>query len=474
MAWRLITGDCLEVLRAMGSASVDSAVCDPPAAISFMNKEFDRDRGGREQWVAWLARIMRQCLRVLKPGGYAVVWSLPRTSHWTAWAIESAGFEIRDVGRCLSGQPYLFHLYGSGFPKSLNVSKVIDSHLGVQRASGFPYRTTPASPEAAAWDGYGTALKPAYEPWVLARKPLVDTVAGNVLTYGTGGLNIEGCRIRTGVADPTFNKNSHTDGGFGHAGAQIYRAGGSGSETYDPHKGRWPANLVLVHDVRCTRVTEHRTHEGRTQVRRRWVCAPGCPIAELDRQSGTRTSGKLEPHHVRGSARLGHGGVYGDDPGKDSASAGRTFGGDSGGASRFFPRFSPSPPADDPIVPFLYCPKPSRRERDAGCDQLPRKSAGETTGGRAEGSAGLQSPRAGAGRLSGALNHHPTVKSVALMRWICRLVTPPGGTVLDPFAGSGTTGCAALRERFDFVGVEQDPEYATVARQRLIHHSLRP
>jgi hypothetical protein len=147
--------------------------------------------------------------------------------------------------------------------------------------------------------------------------------------------------------------------------------------------------------------------------------------------------------------------------------------GDVGGASCFFPTFGTTYDPQDPIAPFLYLPKPSRRERDAGCEHLPHRSAGEVTGGRAEGSAGLKSPRAGAGRVSGAQNYHPTVKGLGLCRWLCRLVCPPGGTVLDPFAGSASIGCAALREGRQFIGIEQDPEYALIAKHRLLYWAER-
>src|SRR5579885_2104796 len=205
-------GDSLELLKGLPNNSIDSLVTDPPAGVSFMNKSWDDDKGGRKQWIAWLASILEECYRVMKPGAHGLVWALPRTSHWTATAIEDAGFEIRDR---------ISHIFGTGFPKSLNVSKEIDKKLGAKREKGTPYVTPegndltthnnwgsgerrqpmvtePVTDEAKQWDGWGTALKPAMEDWWLIRKPLEGTVAGNVLKWGTGGLNIETSRIPTG------------------------------------------------------------------------------------------------------------------------------------------------------------------------------------------------------------------------------------------------------------------------------------
>ena len=221
----LINGDCLDALKKLKYQSIDSIVTDPPGGIAFMGKDWDKHKGGRDSWIVWLADIMSECNRVLKPGGDALIWSIPRTQHWTATAVENAGFEIRDV---------VCHLFGSGFPKSQNIGKAIDKAAGVEREvigrgsehydnakrkvknSGFsgsdsdygsdlegwsPLNqkiTTPATPEAKQWDGWGTNLKPAYEGWILARKPISEkTIAKNVLKHGTGGLNIDGGRVGT-------------------------------------------------------------------------------------------------------------------------------------------------------------------------------------------------------------------------------------------------------------------------------------
>jgi site-specific DNA-methyltransferase (adenine-specific) len=574
----LLRGEALEALRALPDCSVDALVTDPPSGISFMHKGWDSDKGGRVAWVAWLAEILRECLRVLKPGAHALVWALPRTSHWTATAVEDAGFEVRDI---------ITHLYGSGFPKSLDISKAIDASDAVQerrrralaftawmRSTGItaaqictltgtdmgchltthptqPFIATadmfdllrphlPAvppeiealvrertvesenlkaravvvvktcvdasvrrpgfageafgedgtstreveitaahSPEAAQWAGFGTALKPASEHWILARKPLEGTYAENVLRWGVGALNVDGCRI---------GNRERTEYGLAKSTRSQGVAYGAPSESadFDASKGRWPANLVLSHDERCVLVGEEeeevpvltptgdadsrtlafgaRTVTGTQRVSRDvYACVPGCPVRMLDEQSTPKMHGagkKKAASEARGSANAvtyKHGG-------------GGARHGDVGGASRFFATFSPD------ASRFHYCAKPARSEKDAGLEHLPTRTGGEATG-REDGSAGLNSPRAGGGRGGGVKCHHPTVKAVALMRWLIRLVTPPGGLVLDPFAGSGTTGVAALAEGMAFLGVERDLDdatggplgYAEVAAGRLRH-----
>ena len=331
--WEIAEGDSLEVLRTLRPECIDALVTDPPAGISFMNKTWDHDHGGRAGWIAALTPIFVECLRVLKPGAHGLVWAIPRTSHWTASALEDAGFEIRDV---------ITHLNSQGFPKSLNVG-----------------------------EGRGTALKPASEHWILVRKPLTGTVAENIQAHGTGALNVDGCRIEGAP------RTTHKDGN--HQGSAPQPMDFSENAT-----GRWPANLVLS----CCGEDPH---------------VEGCPVAELDAQSGELSSGSraagVRKGRGFGSTSLGDGGP--------------AITGSSGGASRFF-----------------YTAKPSKRERGEG-------------------------------------NNHPTVKPVALMRYLCRLITPPGGLVLDPFAGSGTTGIAALAEGFSFLGIEREAAYADIARSRL-------
>jgi len=245
------SGDNLEIMRDMDAESVDAVVTDPPAGIAFMGKDWDKDKGGRTEWVAWMTEVMGETLRLLKPGGHALVWALPRTSHWTAWALEEAGFEIRDC---------VYHVFGSGFPKSHNISKAIDKMKGAERGSdyiptngnvygqgkakaagvdrtpGAILTHAPATPEAEQWDGWGTALKPAVECWWLVRKPFPGTVAGNVLEWGTGGINVDGCRVE--AVDENYEKNSNRDNVKSHWG----NSNGNTNVKANP-QGRFPANF---------------------------------------------------------------------------------------------------------------------------------------------------------------------------------------------------------------------------------------
>lgn len=434
MSTWILEGDCVESLRGLPDACIDAVVTDPPYGLSkepdmvevlrhwlagddyqhtgggFMGKSWDSFVPGPEVW--------REVLRVLKPGGHALVFSGTRTYDLTVLAIRIAGFEIRDQ---------LAWMYGSGFPKSLDVSKAIDASYGAVRevlserpayglgdgrsmcghADGATAKVTaPATPEAAAWSGWGTALKPAQEPIVLARKPLVGTVAANVLQHGTGGINVDACRI--GTSGGTKGSEYAKTGLFGVGGKCTIEQLAA---------GRWPANVLFDEDA----------------------------AAVLDAQSGYQRDGVA----VKRNTPIGK---KSDATSYNLGNTGRdaTYGG-GGGASRFF-----------------YVAKASRAEREAGLEAagLPIRSGGELTD-REDGSDGLNSPRAGAGRKGGRRNHHPTVKPVALMRYLIRLITPPGGLVLDPFAGSGTTGIAAKLEGFRFVGCEMEPEYVTLARARI-------
>ena len=415
-SWQLLGGDCRQVLAKLDEASVDACITDPPYEIGFMGKAWDRSG------VAFDPDTWRAVLRVLKPGAHLLAFGGTRTVHRIACAIEDAGFDIRDQ---------LSWLYGSGFPKSLDVSKAIDAAAGAVRevvgpnpnhraVSGIDYAgvyaggntgsaaiTVPCTDAAREWDGWGTALKPACEPIVLARKPLAGTVAANVLTHGTGALNIDACRIATA--------ETLRLGKTGLASEKFFTKGVASQVDKHQHEaGRWPANVLLDEEA----------------------------AALLDEQAGERTSNSMRAGTKAGRKSA----VYNGDLGRPLAA---DIVGSSGGASRFF-----------------YVAKAARRERDAGLDHLPARSGGEATV-REDGSAGLNSPRAGAGRRGGARNFHPTVKPIELMRYLVRLVTPPGGLVLDPFAGSGTTGIAALREGMRFVGVDLEPEYARIAIARI-------
>lgn len=343
---QLIHGDCLEVLKGVPDNSVDSIVTDPPYGLSFMGKKWDYDVPDQVIW--------EECLRVLKPGGHLLAFAGTRTQHRMAVRIEDAGFEIRDM---------IAWVYGSGFPKNMDVSKAIDKAAGVERVvigqSAYAARrpnkkyehgqkwgatlggsdtaniTAPATNAARQWQGWGTALKPALEPITVARKPFKGTVAANVLEWGTGAINIDGCRVGPPIP--------HQPGGL-HRGSGSTVGSFTGTTEFEREAhGRWPANLI--HD------------------------------------------GSDEPTDLLGDA------------------------------ARFF-----------------YCAKTSRKDR-------------------------------------GEANNHPTVKPTDLMAYLCRLVTPPGGVVLDPFMGSGSTGKAAVREGFRFIGIEMDAEYLAIAEARIAHEA---
>ena len=387
MRLEIYQGDCIEVLKTIADESIDAVVCDPPYGLgkppplpdvlgAWLVGERYHARGGgfmQAKWDAFVPgpEVWRECLRVLKPGGHLLAFFGTRTYHLGATAVELAGFEVRDL---------IAWLYGQGFPKSSNIGKAIDKAAGATRPDagpnpraaqqtpkrgttalgdfqGAPERlTAPATPEAAQWEGWGTALKPALEPLVFARKPFRGVTYRQVLATGTGAINIDGCRI--GDTDLVFDKPV----------------------------GRWPANVALDEEA----------------------------AVMLDAQSGpvrgqiatASNSGKMHKSVAMGAKRTV---TYNPEPRKDS-----------GGASRFY-----------------YCAKANKRERQAG--------AGDLT------------------------TRHTTVKPIGLMRWLVRLVTPPGGTVLDPFAGSGTTGLAAQAEGFGAVLIEREPEYFELAQTRNAH-----
>jgi len=338
----LYCGDCIEVMKGLEDNSVDSIVTDPPYGIGFMSGSIDWDcEVPGEEFAA-------EAFRVLKPGGHLIAFAACRTVHRLMVNVEDAGFEIRDLISWLQWQ---------GFPKSLDVSKAIDKHYGLLKHEGAgmldvttgvmtlrPHtkpseysHPKPKHPEAKHWSGWGTALKPAQEPAVLARKPLEGTVADNVLKWGTGGLNIDGCRIPYGdISWP------------GPQDADLSNHG---------EVGRWPANIY-------------------------------------------------------------------------------------------------------------HCPKPSRSEREKGCEELPTKTGAEAVN-RKAGSKGMDNPRAGAGRTAEEVkNIHPTVKPTNLMRWLVRLVTPKDGIILEPFCGSGTTLLAAELEGFNCTAIEREPKYCDIIRAR--------
>lgn len=499
MTWRVVRGDCVEAMADLEDCSVDSVVCDPPYGLEFMGKDWDRlsddavaqswdtrgrsmtgaprrdpsSPGGRSgasvhrkdnprcdncgraingratakgfkvcecetpaprlptvsarKMQAWHEAWARAAFRVLKPGGHLLAFGGTRTYHRLAAGIEDAGFEIRDT---------ISWMYGSGFPKSLDVSKAIDKQAGAERevlsegtpvkrmipgadqnATGswikdngrefVPTETAPATPEAERWQGWGTALKPAHEPIVVARKPLAGTVSQTVLEHGTGALNIDKCRVATqdDLNGGTYSGDARSANDGRTMDGGPFR---NGLGEYEQPSGRWPANVVLSHTEGCVQVGVRKVKgnppprfdadaagraafglenkqplEYGTETVGDWRCVPDCPVRLLDEQTG-----------------------------------------------------------ENQVSRFFYCSKAGREERSVGLENGQRSS-------------------------------HPTVKPVELMRWLVRLVTPPTtpegtpGRVLDPFAGSGTTGIAAVLEGFDFIGVEREDEYADIAEARI-------
>lgn len=318
---KLLLGDSLETLKTLDANSIDAMVTDPPAGISFMGKTWDSHKGGRKEWIAWLCEVMEEALRVMKPGAYGLVWALPRTSHWTGMALEDAGFEVRDC---------VYHLFGSGFPKSLNVGKAIDKMQGNERAVAPPKQFADGTTQRATaragiyseekgqaentvgtgvWEGYGTALKPAVECWWLVRKPLAEsTVAKNVLEYGTGALNIDASRIGT---DDSFGGGAH--GASSIYGADRAKPEGLPNQTNEG-QGRWPSHLI---------------HDGSDEV-----------LEHFPQVAGKKPFKKLTGYNFD---------VAGEN--KDQKYESQAGLGEIGSAARFF-----------------YCAKPSRRERNEGLD----------------------------------------------------------------------------------------------------------
>ena len=433
MTIRVVNADCLEALRDLEDCSVDAVITDPPYGLSNTKPQQVADvlaawaagdteavpakRGGfmGKDWDSFVPppAVWEECMRVLKPGGHMAVFAGARTQDLMGLSIRLAGFEIRDT---------LGWIYGSGFPKSMDVSKAIDKAVGVEGKRGpmkrggerlalledgkrdgggtwgdesgrDPYTYVAGSPEAERWSGWGTALKPAIEPIILARKPLVGTVAGNVLAHGVGGLNIDACRVGMSDADREAAKVpqpvQHNDG---RAVYQMGTGEGRNGATFEPAPaGRFPANVLL---------DEH-------------------AAKEMDEQSGWLKTGSHMTHHVYQESNNASmsGKNYKRSPRYDQPA-------NEGGASRFFPVFK-------------YQAKAPKRERPV------------------------------IEREDGTKVQHPTVKPVALMEWLVTLITPPGGTILDPFAGSGTTLQAARDKGFRAIGVEQDPEYVKLIERRL-------
>ena len=488
---QLHNGDCLEVLRSLPDNSIHAVICDPPYGLSehkpadiraavtawlageeykhrkagFMGKSWDRFVPGPAVWT--------ECFRVLKPGGHLAAFAGCRTQDLMSLAIRLAGFEMRDVlidmiasdtrasdfldslndvqregflrvADDLGFPARLYWTFGQGFPKGQDVGKMIDKAAGAVRpvvgrrdpkgsvcgaappdASGsHKYTGCLTSGEGITddgrrWSGWNTLLKSAYEPIILARKPMVGTVVKNVLAHGTGAMNIDACRIGECVLRSTGNGHRGRDDGWGFEGGVI---GGS-------PLGRWPANVLHdgsaeVHEAFAA-FGESKPKPSRTGRR------GGTNAAPMSRASGDMEFQKTEGHWP--------------------ADAGGT-------AARFF---AECPPDAAPLS-FHYAPKAGVTDRNSGCSGLPLGDAPATA---------RSSPAEGRQSALGAKrpNHHPTVKPTSVMAWLCRLLCPPGGVVLDPFMGSGSTGKAAVQSGFSFIGCEIDPEYFAIAESRIAH-----
>ena len=451
----LLHGDCRAVMAGLPAASVDAIVCDPPYHLTSIVKRFGNPNSAPAQYgtdgvyarsskgfmgkvwdggdVAFQPEIWAAALRVAKPGAHLLAFGGTRTFHRLAVAIEDAGWEIRDT---------VMWVYGSGFPKSHDVGKGIDKAAGAERevvgrasaAGAFSHNgphsafshdapardnidiTVPATAAAQQWDGWGTALKPAWEPIIVARKPLEGTVAANVLAHGTGALNIDGCRIGT---TETLGR---AKGGWGNAAVGADDYGNFNSIGVTVEGGRWPANLI---------------HDGSDEV-----------VGLFPDSKGMATQ--------KSGANLN---VYGGNALNESSTTFpevRLGFNDTGSAARFF-----------------YCAKANKNDRNEGLEEFEdRKKV-------FNGKTALASP---SNDVEGSVNekfsthpqknHHPTVKPTALMRYLCKLVTRAGGTVLDPFCGSGSTGKAAILEGFKFIGIEKDPEYHKIAEARIHLQSI--
>lgn len=531
----LMHGDCLDILQDLPAESYDSLVTDPPAGISFMGKDWDHHKGGRDEWIAWMTKVMKQCFRVMKPGAHGFVWALPRTSHWTATALEDAGFDIRDV---------VMHVFGQGFPKSLDVSKAIDKAAGAEREKIGEYQfpdgskrvtdrtsservqqlhgnkhtpiTAPSTPDAKKWEGWGTALKPAWEGWILCRKPIesekssekmvtfnaqeweetflsTETLWRNIwdvvlspqntstiktvndlttalrtlkcsifgLTQAIitlGEIEINGSRLPVDTVVTNLKRNAAmlddlkriSASGNATSIADISRELIETSQKTGPEISQdvlsehWilvrkplgektVAKNVLKHGTGAINIDASRVEIPENDPNDR----PGEKVINKEPNSifgvgckrGKFIQGRFPSNFICSAREMldEQSGVL--KRGGDCTNSGfqnQYVGGkvsnivptskprDSGGASRFF-----------------YCAKASKKER-------------------------------------GENNGHPTVKAQKLMRYLTKMITPPGGKVLDPFMGSGSTGVAALSEGFEFLGVEAEKEYLDIAERRLL------
>jgi DNA modification methylase len=492
---RVFLGDCLDVLRFLPDNSVDLICTDPPYGLGNHEPTVEEilhylkgerlDTGGDfmgKEWDIPSVPVWKECFRVLKPGGHVFSFGGTRTWDLISLGLRAAGFEMRDTIK--EDHPAFAWVHGQGFPKSLNIGKAIDKMKGAERTevigkydlpdvadgrrnkswectnttepgmfgvSGQKDILAPVTQEATQWEGWGTALKPSWEPILVFRKPVDGTVAENALKYGTGGLNIEATRVKH-ASKEDFEKHKAMVDRLKEQGGSLGDSWKNSSDLSGANEvktsGRWPPNMVMAHADGCKKTGmmilegDHRTGDqvggrrppgfanvgadtgdsrpnsavyGDEQVPI-WKCVDGCPIKALDEQSGTTASGAMrrEVPAYEGESTTGF---------LRGRSGPSNQHGDSGGASRFFPQFEGQTP---PEAPFLYTAKVTKREAT----------------------------------LEGEVpNKHPTKKPLTLIQWLLRLGCPKGGIVLDPYIGSGTTAVAAIDEGMRFIGIEKDTEF---------------
>lgn len=513
--WHVGHGDARELTRELPDNSIDALVTDPPGGIEFMGKDWDKAaRGGevplvvrlramlaalaghggepdlrtleREWFIWWLAGCLAEAYRVLKPGAHGLIWSIPRTTHWTGMAIEYAGFEIIDQ---------IEHLYSQGASKSKSARRMLAMEECELPGRHFESALPPEAEreecdhicadhaEPTEWDGHGTGLAPSHESWYLVRKPLEGTIAENLKKWGTGVIDIDGSRIPVhGQAVGRWPKNvivSHAPGCVLRGTAFL-----PANPTWDtPERDTAPA-LFTGQAVSRTRHVSSRDGEpsagrrytdrgsaslAKTPGARRdefeevdvWECEPGCAVHALAEQGGTTRSSVMRPGKRRGNR---NGVVYNDMTEQPIRTQSP---GDAGPVTRFFLQLR-----EEPLVPFHYEAKPTRAEKDAGLRYFRRHTGAQATGSQ-DGQARLANARTGAGRTGGARNMHATVKGRKYMQWSVRLVCPPGGIVLDQFTGSGSTGVGAVSEGRRFIGFElhnsDDEPHVEIARARIQH-----
>jgi len=512
---KIINANNIEALKAYPDNYFDAVVTDPPYGLgkepnaeALMKDWIENgyhEVGGTgfmgKEWDAFVPQpiFWKEVFRVLKHGGHVLSFFGTRTYDWGVMSMRFAGFEVRD---CIQW------LYGSGFPKSHNISKAIDKMQGAERteiigqrkrnvkpfddkngwndnntSGNFDY-TAPATDSAKQWDGWGTALKPAHEDLVLARKPLEKglSIAENILKWGVGGINIDASRI--GTNDDLNGGQYRGENNKINDGHTIFTDTSKTKGEFKQPQGRFPANIILTHSSLCqlkgTKKVKPSNGSGKAsekgggfskgmfgdgtsdnigggfvdadgnEIVENWDCHEDCPIRILDEQSGISKSSAS----IRNNKKRNEDNIYGGGKGIPQVSLESNFS-DKGGASRFF-----------------YCAKASKSERNKGLDGFEEKPLAFSNQAKAELKRGNADYDGGDAKGHGnsirhLKNFHPTVKPVKLMQYLVKMITPPNGIVLDPFCGSGTTGVACKLEGFQFVGIEQDAEYSKIAQARI-------